>query len=332
MNATPQAAVIWKRRLKPRVLLRRPRVLCSLLAETLQLYRQVPALDPSARADALKRLWRIGTLNCTELDYLTIANRDLAPLVRFTDYCQQVIETFLLNLRIPVRLVSEAEYKDYLADPGVFAARQPAAKRAFTIEMAGLEHLQAPTGNSRPMMLLTWHGGAQTHNFLGDLHAQVPRLEVYSAYRELFTSCVAGHKIFFSIPLMDNPNLGLLQMAKFIEEGRSVLLHFDGIAGKRDMTCRLFGLRIHLGRGFIHIARHCKAVVLPVTACFLGKEKIRVEIGPPLFSDEELQTRTDEHLMDRTLRFFVDDLRKNAPAGVVISGHLAKLTECPTPR
>ena len=329
MNPTPQATVTWCRRFKPRVQLHRPRVFCSLMAETLRLCLQAPALGWSALADALKRLWRIGTLSCTELDFLAAARRDLAPLLRFSDYCQQVMETYLLNLRIPVRQASEAEYKDYLADPGGYAARQPAAKRMFAVEMAGLEHLQAAAGNGRPVMLLAWHGGAQTHNFIGDLRPQVPRLEVFSAYREMFASCAVGHEVFFSTPLMENPKLGLLLMVKFLEEGRPVLLHFDGIAGKRDMTCRLFGHQIQLGRGFIHISRHCEAVVLPVTACFLGNEKIRMEIGPPLFSDEELQTLTDEHLMDRALRFFVDDLRKNGPAGVVIEGHLTKLIAQP---
>lgn len=329
MNPTPQAVATWDRGFKTRVLRRRPRVLCSLIAGALRLYLQAPALDPSALDDALKRLRRIGTLTFTELDFLTVARRDLAPSRRFSDYCQQVIETHFLNLCTPVRCVSEDEYRDYLADPGGYAARQPVAERMFAVDMAGLERLQAPAGDGRPVMLLAWHGGAQTHNFLRDLHAQVPRLEFFSAYREVFAPCAVGHEIFFSTPLMENPKLGLLLMAKFIEEGRPVLLHFDGIAGKRDMDCRLFGQRIHLSRGFIHIARHCKAAVLPVTACFLDNEKIRVEIGPPLFSNEELQTLTDEHLLNRTLRFFVDDLRKNGPAAVSICGHLAKLIAQP---
>jgi len=279
----------------------------------------------------LKRLWRISTLNCAELDFLAVARLDLAPSLRFRDYCQQVIETHLLNLRTPVRRASEAEYKDCLADPGEYAARQPATERMFAIELAGLERLQAPAVGGRPVMLLAWHGGAQTHNFLSDLRAQAPRLEIFSAHREVFAPCAAGHEMFFTTPLMENPKLGLLLMVKFLEEGRPVLLHLDGVAGKRDMACRLFGQRIHLSRGFIHIARHCKAVVLPVTACFLGNEKVRVQIGPPLFSDEELQTLTDEQLLDRALRFFVDDLRKNAPAAVAICGHLVQLIEQPAP-
>lgn len=327
MKTISQPAESWDRGFKLHVLLRRPRVLFSLVAETIRLCQRAPGLRRAGFPGALKRLWRIGTLSVTELDFFSAAHAELAPSARFVEYCTQVVEIMSLNLWMPVRRASEAEHRDFLADPAAYTDRQPTVEKIFRVEFAGVENDRAAAHDGRPVMLIAWHGGAQTHNFLRDLREQFPRLEVFSAYREVFPPCATGQGLFFTTPLLENPKLGMLRMAKALEEGRPTLLHFDGIAGKRDAACRLFGLPLYLGRGFIHVARQCHAAVLPVTACFLRDQAIRVRIGRPLFSEEELQAMTDEQLLNRTMSYFVDDTREHNPAGILFGRLLEMVAE-----
>jgi hypothetical protein len=301
-------------RINVRALFGNPRLLSALIAETLRHFWKTRTSTAHGLAGALKDIWKVGTLGVSELDFLAAARSEMAPSMSLAEYCRQTMEARWLNARMPVRRVSEDEYEACLRNPTEYQRRQLPVHKVFAVEFTGFENLETPQKSDRPVMFLTWHNGAQTHTFLGDLRKRVPSLETFSAYREVFVPCARDEDLFFTTPLMENPKLGMLRMAKSLEGKRAILHYLDGVAGKRDMIRCFFGLQQHFSRGFIHLAREFKAAVMPITAYFTTPKEIRVHLGMSLFSESELRTLDDEQALDKTLLCFLDDLRRNGPA------------------
>lgn len=293
---------------------RRPHALSALVMEIVRHGWKGLILKSPGSADMLEATLRVGALSGFELDFLGAARKEMAPSCGLIEYCRQVLEARRLNAAMPAVRVSEDEYGACLRDPDEDWKRRPLVPAVFRAEFIGFDKLDAALKDGTRVLLLAWHNGAQTHTFLRDLRKRVPALEAFSAYRELFMPSEPDGERFFTTPLLENPGLGMLRMAKCMEAGRVALHYFDGVAGKRDMMRRLFGCPQYFGKGFIHLARECDAAVMPMTAYFAGRDWIRVFLGEDLFSRTERRTLRDDEMLEKTLRYFLEDLKQHGPA------------------
>lgn len=146
---------------------------------------------------------------------------------------------------------------------------------------------------------IDWHHGVQ------DLE---PMLETIDDFL-MVTALDYGINNFFNINKASYKNTVAI-LFKNILAGKSFGIAFDGGLGKKYFKTKYLGIDYEFPRGLMYVLKKTQPVVVVQTAYFDEQGKTHIYLNDEVFKEGELQSLSEEQILERLINFFEEDLKK----------------------
>jgi len=182
----------------------------------------------------------------------------------------------------------------------------------LSYEYRGLAKIKSMLEERIPIAFLTWHHGA-FHHVTYAIARTLPQVAI-------FTFPTYQYGKVFSYSMDKNQALSLIKMDRFLNEGRPILYHIDGLPLGKCITLKILGVETRLSTAPIKIIRGVKDVrIIPVTSYYVEKgevDQVNTTFHDPLPSQNMLKQMTDREVLTSLIDHFEKDLCENAPEQV----------------
>jgi hypothetical protein len=180
----------------------------------------------------------------------------------------------------------------------------------FTYSYEGLDDVKALIADGKPLAFVTWHHGACWH-----LPYAIARVLPRTA---IFTRLTFQFGKVFSYSMLGAGVLGLLKMARFLEEGRPIIYHLDGVPLGHTVRLRVLGSSSRLSTGPIQVMRSIPGMrLVPVTAYYAGGTRVETIFHRPRPASDHLPLMSDREVLVSLLTLLERDQRERAPEQVM---------------
>ena len=176
----------------------------------------------------------------------------------------------------------------------------------------GLDAVNAMIADGVPVAFVTWHHGARHHSDYGIARA-VPQIAI-------FTRITFQYGRVFSSPRLKAQALALVQMSRFLRDGRPIYYYLDGPPFGATVRLPMLGLPSHLSTTPIQIIKSVPGVrMVPVTNYYRDGNLVEYIFHPPVPDPDRLADMSEADILAVLLSFLEQDHLKRGPDQVMLN-------------
>ena len=195
------------------------------------------------------------------------------------------------------------------------AARLPdnsADYEPVTFAYDGLDAVKAMIADGVNLAFVTWHHGARHHSDYG-MASAVPQTAI-------FTRITFQYGKVFSFPMLTAQALALVQMNRFLREGRPIYYYLDGPPLGTTVRLPILGVPSNLSTTPIRIIKSVAGVrLVPVTNYYRDGNVVEYIFHPPLPAPDRLPQMSEPDILASLLTLLERDHLKRGPEQVMLN-------------
>lgn len=195
------------------------------------------------------------------------------------------------------------------------AARLPdnsADYQPVTFRYDGLDAVKAMIADGAPLAFVTWHHGARHHADYG-IASALPQTAI-------FTRITFQYGKVFSFPMLKAQALALVQMNRFLQDGRPICYYLDGPPLGTAVPLSILGVPSNLSTTPIRIIKSVAGVrMVPVTNYYRDDNVVEYIFHPPVPNPDLLAQMSEADILAALLSFLEQDHLKRGPEQVMLN-------------